>query len=193
MHLENGNEELWASFKNGNFEAFSSIYNNYSHDLILYGLKIQADRQVVQDAIHDLFIELWSSKKRLSHVKSIRFYLLKSLRYKLLSISRKQRTESFVAIEQFSDTLAAEDLSELLEDQDVKISKIRSSLHKMSPRQQEVIYLYFYLSYSIQQIADIMEVNYQSAANLLQRALTALRKLIQFNILIFFLNIVRLF
>ncbi|MGA6119130.1 RNA polymerase sigma factor [Sphingobacterium anhuiense] len=193
MHLEKSDEELWASFKKGNFEAFSSIYNHYSHDMIRYGLKIQADKQIVQDAIHDLFIEIWSAKKRLSHIKSIRFYLLKSLRYKLLAVSRKQQKDNFVEIEEISETLAEENFKELLEDQDIKISQIKSSLKQLSTRQQEVIYLYFYLAYSIQQIADFMEVNYQSAANLLQRALAALRKLIKLHILLFIVNLIRFF
>ncbi len=193
MYLRDDNDELWTSFKMGSFDAFSLIYQNHSHHLFQYGFKIQPNKQILQDAIHDLFVELWASKSRLSQVKSIRFYLLKSLRYKLLSVSQKQQKNSFVDIDDISDTLADENLSELLASQDIKITKIKEALQHLPTRQKEVIYFYFYLSYSIQQIAEIMQINYQSVANLLQRALTALRKLIKLSLLLILEFIYRLF
>jgi DNA-directed RNA polymerase specialized sigma24 family protein len=50
--------------------------------LFAYGIQIVKDRAVVEDCIHDLFIELWNRKAFLSSTDSIKLYVFKSLKKK---------------------------------------------------------------------------------------------------------------
>jgi RNA polymerase sigma factor (sigma-70 family) len=52
---------------------------------------------------------------------------------------------------------------------------LQQLLQKLSHRQQEVINLRFYHNFPYDTIASIMDMNYQSVLNLLQRALKTLR------------------
>ena len=53
---------------------------------------------------------------------------------------------------------------------------LKQLLEKLPKRQQEAIYLRFYHNFSYEIIASMMNVNYQSVLNLMQRALKSLRK-----------------
>jgi DNA-directed RNA polymerase specialized sigma24 family protein len=56
----------------------------------------------------------------------------------------------------------------------------------LSSRQQEILYLKFHSEMDYDQIIEIMGLNYQSARNLVTRALEALRKsMISIFVLIF--------
>jgi RNA polymerase sigma-70 factor (ECF subfamily) len=54
--------------------------------------------------------------------------------------------------------------------------KVRSVLNNLPKRQQEVIFLKFYETLSIEEIAEIMDMNKQSVSNLLQRAIHNLKQ-----------------
>ena len=54
---------------------------------------------------------------------------------------------------------------------------MRQALAGLSKRQQEVIYLRYYVDADIEEIAEIMSVNRQSVYNLLHDSLKKLKKL----------------
>ena len=56
--------EIWDSFKSGSSEALEHIYRTYAKDLFNFGMKIKANSSLVEDAIQELFVELWSSPKK---------------------------------------------------------------------------------------------------------------------------------
>jgi DNA-directed RNA polymerase specialized sigma24 family protein len=55
--------------------------------------------------------------------------------------------------------------------------KVRSVLEKLSRRQQEIIYLRFYIEADISHIAEIMDISHQSVYNLLHEALKRFKRL----------------
>ncbi|WP_315821533.1 sigma-70 family RNA polymerase sigma factor [Paraflavitalea speifideaquila] len=146
--------------------------------LMLYGMKITDDVDRVRDAIHDLFLECWKYRSNLADVADPRFYLFRALRNKLTKAIANQ---SFVSISELQ--LAAEDFSvthiELdiisLEQETYSSDTLRKLMDHLPRRQQEIITLRFYYNFSYETIASVMDMNYQSALNLLQRALKTLR------------------
>ena len=50
---------------------------------------------------------------------------------------------------------------------------------KLSARQRETVYLKFFEELSYEDICEVMELNYQSARNLIARALTELRQILK--------------
>ena len=64
---------------------FESIYNEYVDDLYYYGVYLGFDRNVIMDAIHDVFLNLCSNKEILSNVQNLKFYLIRSLKNNLIN------------------------------------------------------------------------------------------------------------
>jgi len=178
--LLDGNYDMeWSRFKNGDLKALEHIYKVHVKSLINYGLKITPDLALIQDSIQDLFIELWKNRQNLTDTTHPKFYLFRALRNKL---SRALSRQSFVGQGQMqlsSDGLLTEyiELEMMAKEQEAQIrGTLQQLIGKLPERQREAIYLRFYHNISYEDIASLMNMNYQSVLNLVQRALKTLRK-----------------
>ena len=174
---------LWSQFKSGNRDAFAEIYRRNIDALIGYGTKLCQDPELLKDTLQDLFVELWNSRKNLVQPQSVSFYLAKALRYKLFRALKMrpflQAADPGNLIDpvsgnnRYADSIETEIIDkELIETQ---IRSLRKSIGALSRRQQEAIQLKFYQGFSNQQIAELMEMNYQSVSNLLHSALLRIK------------------
>lgn len=176
---------IWASFKSGNKNAFTFIFNTYIKILYAYGEKITRDKALVQDCIQDLFIDLWRKRNTLGETDSIRFYLFKSLRRSIVKklsgnskfIQASAMSDDFVFAIEFSHEHKL--ITEQLSDDQLKL--LSSALHKLSSRQREAIYLKFYQKLSSQEIADTLEIDVNSLYNLISKSIESLRQAIEGN------------
>src|SRR5690606_10543545 len=92
----------WCAFKNGDRNAFAEIYRQQVRDLLNYGYKVTSDRRLIEDSIQDLFFELWKNRAGLSDTTSVRFYLFKALRFKIMR-NAKSRVNDLL---HFAESLA---------------------------------------------------------------------------------------
>jgi RNA polymerase sigma factor (sigma-70 family) len=173
----NENIEPWA-WKAGDEKSFRSLFREYYPQLFLYGFKIVQQKELLEDAIQELFAELWRRKK-LPEVKSLKAYLLKSLQYKLLK--KVQQQKFIIAIDEITPEIPFELTRETLiiqhEEDREKAAKIEKMLATLSNRQREIIYLRFYQNLDYEEISEVMNINYQASRNLLSQAIKVLRQL----------------
>ena len=78
-------DSLWQSFVNGSREAYARLYELYVRPMYLYGLHFCDDRQIIEDAIHDIFVRIYVNRERLPELKNVKLYLLISLKNTLLN------------------------------------------------------------------------------------------------------------
>lgn len=169
----------WNRFRNGDINAFESIYREHVKSLINYGLKITDDIDLVKDSIQDLFIELWRSRQNLADTDQPKFYLFRSLRNKLSKTTSRQSFVSEGEMQLSSGNLLAEYVELKIADKEQQSQAndtLKRLLEKLPKRQQEAVYLRFYHNFSYEVIASMLNMNYQSALNLMQRALKSMRK-----------------
>ena len=172
---------LWNEYRGGNADAFGALIRVHYSDLFHYGTRFTRDAELVKDCLQDLFMELWINRETISETSFVKYYLLKALRRKLTRrIGRSRYTGSWEEL-RFESLFAGshpietgitreEGLAELAK-------KMRHALAGLSKRQQEVIYLRYYMDADIDEIAEIMTVNRQSVYNLLHESLKKLKKL----------------
>lgn len=190
------NQIVWDEFRKGSKMALETIYEDNYASLYHYGLKFTQDNDLIKDLIHELFIELIDSGSRLSRTDNIRYYLLKSLRNKLLKqLSEKSKfthklTESagFNLVDSIESQLIKNEVEEQLRNQ------VTTAIKKLSVKQQEIIYLRFYSDISYQEIAALFDVNIQTVRNLMSRAINSLKDDLQNNnlskhLILFVLNL----
>lgn len=181
--MQTTDSQLWESFKKGDQATFSLIYEQYIDELLTYGYRITNNRQLIKDSIQDLFLSLWNSRERLSETDSIRFYLFRSLRNRILRNIEKHKEVSI------PDTTFYHNLAELsfedslieTEQESETNTSLRNAIEKLSKRQQEVIQLRYYHNFSLVQICDIMNISNQSVRNLLSKSIIQLREYLELS------------
>ncbi|MGK0362980.1 MAG: RNA polymerase sigma factor (sigma-70 family) [Saprospiraceae bacterium] len=181
---------LWSRLKAGEHDALETIYREHFPYLYNYGRKIISDEGIVEDSIQDLFIEIWNKRTGLSNTDAIRPYLTVSLRRKLIRAQDKSRK---IDLKEPSDMNFAAELSidTLLINKEIdeeRKKKLEAGFKELSSRQKEVLYLKYYSEMDYKDISEAMELNYQSARNLVSRALQKLSKYVQLVLLIFILG-----
>lgn len=169
---------LWHQAKAGDKAAFCQLADAQYRPLFAYATHFTDDREFIKDAIQDVFIKIWE-KRTTTSIQFVAIYLFKSLRNELLQTFRRRR-QPLVSLQNqevghLSDWQTVETEIEQREADLQCHDRVRRAIDGLPKRQQEVVFLKFYEGLENDQIAELMDINRQSAANLLYRALCALK------------------
>lgn len=167
----------WSKLEARDKDALAYFFKKYYSLLFNYGLKICASQEIVEDCIQDLFVKLWKRKKAIPEVESPRAYLLRSFKNNLLT--RISKGDVLGDMDVFLFHHATESVQDkIIEDESLLEirKKIDKSLDALATREREIIYLKFYKNMSYQEIAEVLDINYQSVRNSIHSAVKKLRK-----------------
>nr|WP_295922026.1 sigma-70 family RNA polymerase sigma factor [uncultured Dyadobacter sp.] len=173
----------WQAFKQGDRVAFAGLYQAHVQHLIRYGYKITSNRGLIQDCTQDLFVELWESRESLTEIRSLRFYLLKSLRYKIVRHLRFEHVD-FDEGQMEADDDHFESRTVKEETVTRQSQQLEAALATLPKRQQEAIHLRFFNDLNNEEVARIMGVNYQSACKFIYSGLKTLREIMHLSSII---------
>lgn len=181
---------LWQKLKDGDQTAYSVIYQNHIDYLLKYGFKITQDEATIEDAVHDLFVELWKNRSTVGNTDNIRAYLTVSLRRKIIKTLQKvQKTNSNRSPEDydFQVDLAIDEVITKSEKDKESALRLKKAMDQLGDRQKEALYLKYYSQMSNEQISEAMNITNQSVRNLIYRSLEQLKRIFMWIwIIIFF-------
>jgi RNA polymerase sigma factor (sigma-70 family) len=173
--------DLIQRFLNGDDSAYAKIYELYAGYLYAYGKSLILSGEYIEDAIHDVFVEIYSSKddvKRLSisSIDDIKSYLFKSFRNRLFYLVNRSSKASEIAKLYVSSQNEDSIFDEIwVDEEQEQLKTVNYFLQKLNTNQREAVYLRYIEGYSCEEISTILGINYQSVKNLLHRALRKLR------------------
>jgi RNA polymerase sigma factor (sigma-70 family) len=171
--------EAWELFVlEGSDKAFSIIY--FSHYDLLYsvGLKYTSDTHVIEDSIQNIFTYLLKIRNKLKHVTNARSYLLKSFRNQLFLDLKKQKRLSFpdqLPEDSFEYFNSIEQSIFEQEDHSELHKMLKMSLHKLTKKQQEILYLRFDCELSYEEISNILEISIDSCYKSIYRSIKIIK------------------
>lgn len=170
-------DTIWNDFRRGEMYALTQIYHQYGDFLFGYGMKFSHDRDLVKDTIQDLFFDLIRSRENLGYTNSIRFYLMRSFRRKLVdNLQKIQVTESLNFYEHLPRIdFSFDDEKSIVEISNLRERVVQENLKELNPRQREILYYRFCCNMNYEEICQIMSIKYDSARKLVHRALEALK------------------
>lgn len=180
---EADDKRLWAALRSGRQEALEELFRCYHKQLYNYGLKMSGDRELVQEAIQQLFLNLWKRRFFLSEAESVRAYLISSLRRLILEQIKRNKARAArnrVYIE--NDDALDFNIEEILIRRETDREKediLQKVLNELTPRQKEAVFLRFYHGLTNREIEEVMNLNDQCVRNLLYDALRRLRKSVE--------------
>jgi len=172
--------EIWQRFKRGDEKAFSYLFDSYHLQLFEYGCRFTPDEYLVRDSIQDLFFELARKKDKLSSTDNILFYLLKSLRQRIFANLRKGKRKEAELKEELLDEFRLDYSTEVeASEKELRLDQLAEAINQLPPRQKETIYLKFYKNLSNSEVAEVMQISYQSVSNNIQKAIHKLKALLE--------------
>ncbi|MGD9929173.1 MAG: RNA polymerase sigma factor [Mangrovibacterium sp.] len=186
----------WQSFVAGDDRSFTNLYQHVACNMMAYGSKFNIDRELVGDALQDVFVDLYLKRDRLGiNIKNPKAYLFIALKNNLLKKIASNKKWQFQMLEDkgaelefateysFQDQLVEQEVSAEIQE------KIKRAIAGLSPKQKEIIYLKFEEELDYPEVARILGISIESARKQLYRTLKTLREIIDKKALTNFLLI----
>ena len=168
--------KLWEAMLQGDLTALEQLYTLFHTDLYHYALKLTEHIDLAEDAVQDVFIDLWNYRKQLPIVNAPKFYLIRSVRNQSLKLIKKQnRLTTLEGVIPSKMIIRPEEL-QLKDHSELNKKALFDAMTALSPRQREIIYLKFYNNLDYEELADVLDINYQSVVNHIHKAMIKLRK-----------------
>ena len=167
---------LWNKLKNGDETNFSEFYDHYVDFLFSVGIAYSDDRELIKDSIHDLFVDLYKYRRKLSDQVNVKAYLVRSLKRK---IGANQKKAGKLRLQ---ETIRDSDHPSLIQEsfgasnEHPLLGKLLAEIDKLPGRQKEALILKYQEELSYPEIAGIMDVSVESARTLIYRTIKSLRK-----------------
>ncbi len=172
---------LWTRIKRGDIDALSELYHIHADLLYDYGTKLTTDDTIVMDCIHDLFLDLYKYRKKLCNSVNIKYYLLKSLKRKIVGQNRTnlvlispEEDRSGKYYKDFQNTIE-EQIIQSEHELDLK-SSLFGALKALTNKQRAMIVMRFNQDKSYEEIAVEMNISIESARTNIYRSLKRLRQ-----------------
>lgn len=158
----------------GDEASLKLLLEQYHNYLVVVGLRYLTDRQRVEDVIHDVFADLWNSRKQVEIAHGVKSFLRGAVVNKCLAIIRKEARISLV--EEHSYELSDRRASA---DQLVDRDNLKKSIDEIVRSLPEKCRMVFTLSrvegLSHREISERMEISKKTIENHMTKALKTLR------------------
>ena len=171
--IESNKPLLYENFQS--YESFyAEVYQQMFQSLFSYGMQICGNKELVKDCIQELFSELWKNQKILPKIKSIKPYLLKCYKRKIIKCELGKEKRLFV---EGSFEFEILHKVKLIEDQQYirKQYLLNRALKSLTDRQREAIYLRFYGNLPYKEVARVLNIKTKATYKLIYRALSSLK------------------
>jgi RNA polymerase sigma-70 factor, ECF subfamily len=169
-----GESELLARLRQGDDDAYASIFREHYSWLVLSAARLLGDRALAEEVVQDVMLELWRRRETLSLTGPLRAYLHQSTRNRSLNHLRHAKTvrqsEPFVrppAAAPHADARAVS--TELAE-------ATRAAIAELSEPQREVFELSRVDGLTYPEIASTLDISVKTVEARMGRALRHLRE-----------------
>lgn len=168
---------LLEGLKRGDELAFASLYERYANLLLSYGTGFGFGKEDIEDAMQEVFCNLYLHHHQVGEIRNLKFYLFRALKNKLLNISRLTMDTCPVEAEESAFHTEVDILDGLIDEEERKLLKqrVESYLNTLTGRQREAIYLRYMEELDYEEIAALMDMTVPSVRNLVFRAVKQLR------------------
>lgn len=158
-------------------KEFIQFVEEHYERLYRFGFTITEVEYIVEDGVQESFLILWQKRKEIRQPGAAFFYLMRTLKSRIirsLKEYRKYLPEEAIPLEKMH-CISPQDEWIAAENEKEKIEKLYRNLTALPVRQRRIITLHFLEHKSFDEITEIMNIERQSAYNLLSRSLKNLK------------------
>lgn len=171
-------KNVWTNIELGDKESYSEAYIFYYKKLYNYGKKITDDITMIEDAINEVFIMIWTNRQTLHKVLSPQAYIFSSFRNNIFRKMKSDKVILFSEEEQQVEVEFSVDSIIIQREADIVLKqRIEKALQQLTDRQREAIFLRFYEGLSYIEIAGVMNISVKATYKIMARSLTQLKEI----------------
>ena len=181
-------ERITEMAANGNEQAFEQLVRIYENAVYNMAMYITQSREDALDVSQEVFVKLWQSLPTFRGECSLKSYLMKLTRNASLDLMRKRSRRQSVSLTSENEKgeeiqLDIPDTSddanpEQLYLKNERIQKVREGLSRLDEEQRQIIIMRDMNGMSYTDIANALNINEGTVKSRLNRARSALKKLL---------------
>ena len=156
---------IWERIRSGEAPAVKALHDRYYYQLHLYGKKLCHNSTVLDEAVSDCFIKLWTRRNDLMISRSVKSYLFLMLRNGLIDILRRKDHTLYFEEGSVPDLPDEEMLDEL-----DRYAKLYNTLEKLPEQRRRILELAAFQSFSYAQIAEKLHISVNTVKTQMGRA-----------------------
>jgi len=139
---------IWDQFRSGDQKAFTELYQHFVQPLYSYSMGVTSDKELIKDCLHDLFVDLWRNHSTIGPTTSVRYYLMASIKRKLvrhLETQMKNHVHHTNYMMDFTEADYSQESILIKYEEEIRTNKqLTNCLNLLSKRQREAITLRFF-------------------------------------------------
>ena len=185
QHLK---KELFRQIKEGNLEAFSTFYVQYSLKLLNFSMLFLKSRVEAEEVVQDVFVKIWKNRENLNLELSIDGYIFRITKNELLNRINKKvlvtesitfSTESHIYSNSTEDDVFFNEMKEILSE----------AIEALPEKRQEIFRLSREKGMSNKEIAEFLNLSINTVESQIKKSIKYLRSYIEHIPFILFVNI----
>jgi RNA polymerase sigma-70 factor (ECF subfamily) len=158
---DDSDEALLCRVAEGDEASFSRLYERYGHSVYNYILRLLHDEAAAENLVQDSFVAVWEGAARFSGQSKARTWLFQIAHHRavdwLRREARRDAVEDAGSATLGSDGLAHGDDPETLAFRATDALGVKRALDTLSPAHRAVVELTFFMGFSYQEIALILD------------------------------------
>lgn len=180
-------KDLLSRIAAGDESAFRELFNRYRGKLYSYIYKMTDSRETAEDTVHDVFLKIWESRKKLPDIDNLNAYLHQMAHNRAYTGFRRMAKETLILAElkaelENRNTTAFNNPDTTITDAEARITSqevramIKTLVDKLTPQQKQVYLLSRERGMRQDAIAAEMNISVNTVKNHLGLALRFLRE-----------------
>lgn len=167
----------WISaISRGDESAFKEFFNYYHPRLYGYALTMIQSHNPSEEVVSDVFIKVWTGRKRLSSIENVNHYMFRAVKNQALNHLEKRKLET-VDLDQVKDNEIGDfiqpDLSVLKSE---LADQIQSAIESLPPRSKLIFGLIRIDGMKYKEVAEHLDLSVKTVENQMTIAIKKLRE-----------------
>jgi len=167
--------QLFNKIKQGDKKSFEELFSLYYDSLCNFAYLFVRDSQVAEEAVSDVFVNIWRKKEQISIELNLKSYLYKSTKNAVISYTRKRKL-NIVNIDDYKDSSGIETPETLLLKTE-KTEHFNKVLMTLPKKAGLVFRMHKVDGMKYREIAEVLGISEKTVENHMGNSLRHLRKL----------------
>lgn len=171
---------LCTRIEEGDQSAFRSFMDMYSKDLYHFALGYVNIREIAEEIVSDVFMEVWNNRQNLHQIQQIKSWLLIIVRNKAISHLRKEHPDTTVSFEEIEDyyiPFVQSPDHDIISEEEIK--KINHAISLLPPKCKEVFMLAKIEKIPYKEIAEILNISVKTINIHIAKALSLISQTLE--------------